>query len=161
MPPNPKIVSDASLEPGHPGRRDAMPTLLACAVFCVVSCACVACYQLGRSRTTAYPIRVFAKRRAIMDNYVNQVVAGSIRTRADGRGYLIPPTLFRDGVTQITAAEDCVVFYFASLPPDPIEEVVWSPHGYRGLPLRLDAAGHNTLHDLLTLDDEWFYVQRN
>ena len=96
-----------------------------------------------------------------MQNYVSQVTRGSIRSRSDGRGYLIPPTLFRDGVTQITEVEGCIVFYFASLPPDSIEELVWSPQGYRGVPLRLDAAGRNTFHDLLTLDDEWFYIQRD
>ncbi|HEX5472007.1 MAG TPA: hypothetical protein VFW73_08975 [Lacipirellulaceae bacterium] len=128
-------------------------------VFCAAGTSFMF-YRLGQSSCQPSPVQVFERQRDVFEHYVRKANSGAIRSRDDGRGYLIPAALFDEGVSQISSADSCLVFYFASLPPDSIEEIIWSPDGCRGLPLHLDSLGRNTIHELVTLDNEWFYMRR-
>lgn len=114
---------------------------------------------LGAWFSRPYPVRVFLLHRSALSEYIEEINGQCIDSGSGGSPYSIPAGLRRCGISRVFCVSGRFYFYFESLPPDSIEELVWSNDGNRGLQLPSGSSGENLVLELRRLDREWFYMR--
>ncbi|HEY4313640.1 MAG TPA: hypothetical protein VGN12_29580 [Pirellulales bacterium] len=134
------------------------------AIFLILAIVLVSAFTLFDAmnrRATPPAVSSYRRGRTDFENAVAAIAAGTAELRADNQGFVVDPSLRKRGVTYVRQSDECVVFYFESLPPDAIAELIYSPHGFQALLIPTDHTGRNALLHLEKLDECWFYWVRD
>ncbi len=135
------------------------PRLLAVLVLCGL--LVFGLHWLTSLLATPTPVCAFQRHKGVFEKCVADVSSSKVPERVDQQGFDVTNELGRMGVSYLRKEGTCVIFVFESLPPDAIPELVFSPNGFRGLPLDDGSERGNSLVHLEKLDQQWFYCLRD
>jgi hypothetical protein len=112
------------------------------------------------------PVRTLRWNREQIERYIFRIYAGLVPQREEGEGYYLLDVLAAAGARYVRVEEHCVVIYFASLPPDAVPVLIYSPYGWGGVPERYRPGGPRDavpetwkVFDFRQIDDHWFYCR--
>jgi hypothetical protein len=105
------------------------------------------------------PVRALKRNRSRIDRYLESLQAGRVPKRSDGRGYYVLDVLLDHEASTVQVSEGCVIITFSAMPSDPVPELIFSPRGKNGLPLRyqLGDGGQVRFLEFRPIDELWYY----
>jgi len=138
-------------------------TIVVFLALVLVLSSCFLAFRAGRDNARPYPIRVLSRHRPAIIEFVKQIENGDVVERSDGQGYIVPTFLAKENVRYIRDREGTVIFTFGIfLPPDEVEELVYSPKGFKGLPeTQLCNEFNKKIVRFEYIEEHWFYWARN
>jgi hypothetical protein len=122
--------------------------------------ALVPSFLLGSWFSRPYPVRVFILHRRTLSEYVSAISRNCVDSGSGGSPYPIPASLRRCGISRVFCRGGRFYFYFGTLPPDAIEELIWCKDGIQALQIPTGSSGENLVIDLRRVDPNWFYMCR-
>ena len=129
---------------------------------CVVQVAIVAAAVAATYYWNApWPTRVYLRHASALQQSAEDILQNP--PADDWSGSSLPASLQGTDVSRIRVDGSCVIVSLATLPMSPSYQLVYSPGGYRALPIAGVRGPYNSFYELKRVDSDgkWFYWIRN